>query len=96
MVTVKATFTLDEPTVARLRHIAARLGRPQSQVVREAVADYAQRVGRLSEQERLRLLQVFDAVVPAIPPRPLQHVEREIAQLRQARRAGGRRHRERA
>src|SRR5437762_2218297 len=45
---VKVTFTLDDHTVARLRQAAERLNKPQSQAVREAVRDYADRVGRLS------------------------------------------------
>ena len=43
---VKVTFTLDDRTVSRLRQTAARANKPQSQVVREAVNDYADRVGR--------------------------------------------------
>lgn len=89
---VKVTFTLDEETVARLRRSAARLAKPRSQVVREAIRDYAGRVGRLSEQERLRLLRVFDDVTAAIPARPARAVDAELRALRQARRAGGRRH----
>jgi len=89
---VKVTFTLDETTVAQLRQAAARLNQPQSAVVRDAVQDYAQRIGRLSEQERLRLLQVFDEVVPRIPSRPAREVESELAAVRRARRHGGRRH----
>ncbi|MGH7318645.1 MAG: hypothetical protein ACRELA_03325 [Candidatus Rokuibacteriota bacterium] len=90
---VKMTFTLDQVTVRHLRQAAVRLARPQSQVVREAIREYAERVGRLSEQERLRLLQVFDTVVPKIPERPLAEVEAELRSLREARRRGGRRHR---
>ena len=88
---VKMTFTLDEGTVATLRRSAARLGKPQSEVVRLAVRDYSERIGRLSEIERLQLLRVFDGLVPRIPARPAVEVEREIAQLRKAPRAGGRR-----
>ncbi len=88
---VKVTFTVDERTVDRLKQTAARLGKPQSEVVREAIADYADRAGRLSEQERLRLLRVFDEVVPAIPRRPARDTEAEIADVRAARRRGGRR-----
>ena len=88
---VKVTFTLDEATVDRLRRAAARLARPQSQVVRDAIREYADRVGRLSDQERLRLLQVFDAVVPVIPARPLREVAAELKAIRSARRQGGRR-----
>lgn len=89
---VKVTFTLDDETVSRLRRSAARLGKAQSQIVREAVRDYADRVGRLSESERLRLLRVFDEVVAAIAPRPARSVEAELRAIRRARRAGGRRH----
>lgn len=88
---VKVTFTLDEATVERLRRAAQRLARPQSQVVREAIKDYAARVGRLSEEERARLLKVFDTVVAAIPLRPAAHVDAELRAIRAARRAGGRR-----
>jgi hypothetical protein len=90
---VKVTFTLDEHTVGRLRQAAERTNKPQSQVVREAVREYADRVGRLSEQERLHLLKALDALVARKPSRPTAGVDRELRGLRAARRAGGRRHR---
>ena len=82
------TFTLDAETVARLRRTAARLSRPQSQVVREAIRDYDGRSGKLSEEERRRLLEVFDRVVPAIRPRPARDVDAELKEIRASRRAG--------
>lgn|SRR5574341_1243207 len=88
---VKVTFTLDDATVHRLRQAAARVRKPQSQVVREAVKDYADRLGKLGEEERVRLLQVFDTVIPAIPARPAARVDAELRAVRRARRAGGRR-----
>jgi len=84
------TFTLDRETVGRLRQASERLSKPQSAVVREAIHDFSDRVGRLSERERLRMLRVFDEVVPRIPPRPASQVRRELEQVRRARRAGGR------
>ena len=87
----KVTFTLDEATVSRLQRTAERLSKPKSQIVREAIHDYSERVGQLSERERLRMLEVFDKVVPAIPERPLDEVERELTAIRRARRTGGRR-----
>ena len=90
---VKVTFTLDDRTVSRLRQAAARANKPQSQVVREAVNDYADRVGRLSERERVRLLEVFDGLVPTIPRRPAAAVDAELHAIRAARRSGGRRRR---
>lgn len=91
MATTKVTFTFDDETIARLRTAAERLRKPQSQVVREAVAEYADRIGRLSERERLDLLRTFDRVVPSIGARPASEVDAEIRQIRTARRRGGRR-----
>jgi hypothetical protein len=88
---VKKTFTLDEATAAELTRSAARLAKPQSEVVRLAIRDYADRIGRLSEPERLRLLEVFDELVPKIPARPAAEVDRELRAVRSARRRGGRR-----
>ena len=48
----RVTFSLDDATVAQIRQTAARLQRPQSHVVRDAVADYAARTDRLSEPPR--------------------------------------------
>jgi Ribbon-helix-helix protein, copG family len=89
---VKVTFTLDDATVARLRHVAARTNKPQSQVVREAVRDYADRAGRLTEAERLRMLGAIDTMMRRKPTRPHAEVERELRDVRAARRHGGRRH----
>ena len=88
---VKVTFTLDRATVDRLDRTSERLGIPKSGVVREAITEYAARVGRLSDGERIRMLAVFDEVVGRLPKRPAREVDREIAAIRRARRAGGRR-----
>ena len=66
---VKVTFTLDDETVTRLRRTAARLAKPQSQVVREAICEYDARSGKLTDDERRRLLEAFDRVVPPIRAR---------------------------
>lgn len=84
------TFSLDSETIARLETTAERLRQPKSQVVREAIADYAARADRLSEQERLRLLRVLDESLGRIPARPASEVDRELQGLREARRSGGR------
>ena len=91
MATTKVTFTLDPETIARLQAAAARLAVPKSEVVREAIRDFSDGAGRLSERERRRLLEAFDRLVPAIPARPVRDVDRELEELRRARRAGGRR-----
>jgi hypothetical protein len=88
---VKVTFSLDAATVEHIRRAAARLGRPQSQIVREAVADYAARVDRLSESERLHLLGVLEGLGKAAPTRTTRAVNEELKATRDARQAGGRR-----
>ncbi len=91
MATTKVTFTLDEETISRLKTAADRLRKPQSQVVREAVAQYADRIGRLSESERAEMLRAFDRLVPTIQGRPAHSVDAEIRGVRASRRHGGRR-----
>ena len=91
MATTKVTFTFDEATIARLLDAAERLALPKSEVVREAILEFHEKIGRLSEKERLRLLRTFDEMVPKIPLRDVHQVERELNQIRQARRSGGRR-----
>lgn len=88
---VKVTFTLDEKTVARLDDASRRLVKPKSEVVREAVNDYYARIGRLSEQERQRILRVLDELAPLVPKRTRADVDRELRAIRLARRTGGRR-----
>ena len=91
MATSKVTFTLDPETVRMIDEASAILAKPKSQVVREAVADYCQRIGKLSESERVRVVKVFDTVVPLIPKRPQNEVEAELREIRRARRHAGRR-----
>lgn len=90
MATIKRTFTFDEATSIRLDRTAYRLSKPKSEVVREAIRVYSEHIGLLSELERARMLATFDRVVPSIPARPVDDVEAELEQVRQARRGGGR------
>lgn len=90
---VKVTYTLDDDTVQRIRRVAARLGKPQSQVVREAVKDYEAHSDRLSDDERARMLAALDELLPRIRPRKQADVDAEVAEVRRARRHGGRKHR---
>ena len=88
----RVTFSLDEATVAQIRQTAARLRKPQSHVVRDAVADYATRTDRLSERERLQLMGVLERLRDARPTRAAAGVDAELRSIRSGRRAGGRRH----
>jgi hypothetical protein len=90
---VKVTFTFDEHTVETLKRAAFRLKKPQSAVVREAIQDYARRSQLLDEEERRRLLKVLDRMVARGPSRSTRAVNAEIAQVRAARKTGGRRSR---
>jgi len=87
----KVTFSLDTDTVARLRTAAERMHLPYSQVVREAIAEYGARIGRLSDAERVAMLRTFDRLLPAVPARPASAVDAELRGIRAARRQGGRR-----
>ena len=87
----RATFSLDEATIAEIRRTAARLRKPQSHVVRDAVADYAARTDRLSERERVQLMGVLERLRETRPTRPAAEVDAELRAIRSARRAGGRR-----
>ena len=91
MATVKMTFSLDEDTARQLAEAAQRLSKPKSEVVREAIRDYSERVDRLSEGERKRMLAVLDEMVGKPPTRSDDEVDRELREIREARRGGGRR-----
>jgi predicted transcriptional regulator len=86
----KVTFTLDDETIERLRQTADRIRKSRSHVVREAIRDFAERVGKLSERERHAMLAAFDRLVPAIPKLPLSQVRAELNEIRDARKRGGR------
>jgi hypothetical protein len=88
---VKVTYTLDDETVAAIRRTADRLGRAQSQVVREAVAEYAARTDRISDAERLRIVGILKALRKSPVTRSAAKADAELRELRSARRRGGRR-----
>ncbi|HEY8054594.1 MAG TPA: ribbon-helix-helix protein, CopG family [Terriglobales bacterium] len=89
----KITVTVDDVTVARLNRAAARTGKAKSAVIREAVRDYEARTDRMSTEEQQRMLAVMHRMAGEPPSRPQREVERELAEIRRARRQGGRRHR---
>ena len=88
---VKMTFTFDEITVEILRRTSARLKKPNSVVVREAIQDYAGRADRLSDEERRHLVKVLDRIVTRPATRTTAEVDTEIKGVRAARKSGGRR-----
>ena len=88
--TVKMTFSLNDDTARRLNHTAQRLAKPKSQVVREAIEEYAARAEQLSDRERAAMLNAFDEHVPRIARRKAVEVDAELEAEREARRGGGR------
>jgi len=86
----KVTYTFDDETIQRIEQLAGKLGMSRSRVVREAVAEYAARVGRLSASERSRLLKLMDDLMRRPPTRSAAAVDRELAALRAARKGWGR------
>ncbi len=83
---VKVTYSLDDATVRRIRRTAERLGKPRSHVVREAVAEYDARTDRLSEAERLRMLEVLDRLREEPVTRSRESVAAELREIRRSRR----------
>jgi len=90
MAKVRATFTFDQATISRLEDAADHFELPKGEVVRQAILEFHDRIGKLSERERLHLLRTFDEVIPRIPSRDASDVARELRSIRRARRAGGR------
>ena len=93
MATSKVTFTFDKATIDRLDDAAKRLSMPKSKIARDAILEYHQRIGRLSESERARMLDIVDKIAKRPATRPQQEVIAELSELRRARRQGGRLHR---
>lgn len=91
MASAKVTFTLDGETVQRIRKLAEQQRKPQSLIVREAVAQYAGRDVKLSPEERDRKLAIIREIL-ARPPQPgdktAEDVDRELAEIRRSRNEG--------
>lgn len=88
----KVTYTLDDETVRAIRKMADRSRKPQSLVVREAVAYYAARDEQTSPEERKRFLDAVDEIARQRPTRTGAETDRELRAVREARRRGGRLH----
>jgi hypothetical protein len=67
MATAEVTFTLDEISIQRLQDASERLALSKSEVVREAIPEFHQRLGRLTDREPTRLLRVYDELTSTIP-----------------------------
>lgn len=85
------TFSLDDETIRMLRRLAAQRQKPQSYLVREAIAAYAAEGERLNEQERARKLRVLDQLRARPHTRAQREVDAELREIRRARRTGWRR-----
>ena len=88
---IKRTFVLDDESAAYLDRAAARLGISKSQVVREALRVYGEQMGRLTDEERNRVLASFDRGVASLPDRPREEVEAELTEVARSRQGSGRR-----
>jgi predicted DNA-binding protein len=84
----KLTFSMDDATVEALRKAATRSGKPQSLIVREAIAHYTAQEDRLSEADRARLLDVLQRIRARPAKRTGVDVDRELRELRRSRRTG--------
>ena len=87
----KVTFTLDDDTVRVIRTLAERRRKPQSLVVREAVAAYAAQEEKLDDAEQARRLRVLDDLATKPRTRSQSDVDKELRDIRLGRRVGWRR-----
>jgi hypothetical protein len=87
----KVTFTFDHATVAAIRRAAKRWNKPQSAIVREAVAAYGANEDRVPEAERRRMVNILEAHMATAPRRSRASVDKELRDLHESRRAGWRR-----
>ena len=71
----------------RLQDAAEGLAVSKSEVVREAIMEFHDRMGRLSDMERSKILRVFDELVPRIPKRSAAEVKAELVEVRRARKS---------
>ena len=85
----KLTFSLDDATVEKLRKTATRLRKPQSMVVREAIARYAAGEDLTSPEERERILKIIDYIKKQPTYGSPEDAKREIEEIRRSRRASG-------
>jgi predicted transcriptional regulator len=88
---VKVTFTLDDETVEAIRALAQRRRKPQSLVVREAIAVYGRQEEKLDDRARARKLRIIDELKKRPPTRSRAATERELRDIRRGRREGWRR-----
>ncbi len=84
----KVTFTLDDETVQKLRKMSQRTKKPQSLIVREAVAEYSAREDKLTPEEQARMLEAIKEFRKMAPTRPRSEMEEELRELRRSRREG--------
>ncbi len=82
----KVTFTVDEATLARLQDGASRLAVSKSEIVREAVLEFHERIGRLSERERVSMLRTLEEYMARPATRDSRAVDPELKEIRDARR----------
>jgi hypothetical protein len=87
----KHTFVLDETTAEMIRTLAERQQKPQSHIVREAVAVYAAHGQKLTAEERERKLQVLDHLARRRATQSGRDVDAELREIRRGRRSGWRR-----
>ena len=84
----KVTYVLDDETLRRIRKLAERDRKPQSQIVREAVAHYAAQEVKLSPDERERQLKILRELGSSLPTRSQEEVDNELSEIRESRRIG--------
>jgi hypothetical protein len=85
------TLTLDEETIEQIERLARLLHKSTGKIVEDAMQSLQPTPRPLTEEERQRRLKLLEEMRKRPPTRPQEEVEREIKEIRAARRSGGRR-----
>jgi predicted transcriptional regulator len=87
----KVTMTLSDDAIEALNRTAKRLGKPKSEIVRQAILSYGQRPDELTPEERARRLAILEKIRATLPTRTQAEADAELREIRAVRRLGGRR-----
>jgi len=85
------TLTLDEETIEQIERLARLLHKSTGKIVEDAMQHLQPTPRPLSDEEHQRRLKALDEMRKRPSPKTAEDVQREIDEIRAARRSGGRR-----
>ena len=89
--TREITLTLDDETIQQIERLARLLHKSTGEIVEDAMQRLQPTPRPMSEEERQQRLKALDEMKRRPLPKSAEDVQREIDEVRAARRSGGRR-----